>query len=214
MFNVVKVWKKCCLECVNTLRQRQNVRHFAEHIYKCIFLNENVYTSIEISLKFVLKCSINNIPALGQIMAWRRPGDKPLSEPMTVGLLTHLCVAQSLWVKWCSCNALVSTVLYVTFMAVLRVMMTSSNGNIFHVTGPLCGKFTGHQVIPLTTKASDVKLWLFLWSTPEQTVGKQSRCHWFETPARSLWRHCNGTPFYLLPSCMFVYREHYPPGDV
>ena len=122
--------------------------------------------------------------------------------------------AQSLWVKWCSCNALVSTVLYVTFMDVLRVMMTSSNGNIFHVTGPLCGKFTGHRVIPLTTKASDVKLWLFLWSTPEQTVGKQSRCHWFETPARSLWRHCNGTPFYLLPSCMFVYREHYPPGDV
>ena len=29
-------------------------------------------------------------------------------------------------------------------------MMTSSNGNIFRVTGLLCGEFTGHQWIPLT----------------------------------------------------------------
>ena len=34
----------------------------------------------------------HNIPALVQIMAWRRPGDKPLSEPMMVSLLTHICV--------------------------------------------------------------------------------------------------------------------------
>ena len=39
-------------------------------------------------------------------------------------------------------------------------MMTSSNGNIFHVTGPLCGDFTGDRWIPLT-KASDAKLWCF-----------------------------------------------------
>ena len=45
-------------------------------------------------------------------------------------------------------------------------MMTSSNGNIFRVTGPLCGEFTGHRWIPLT-KASDAKLWCFLWSAPE-----------------------------------------------
>ena len=42
-------------------------------------------------------------------------------------------------------------------------MMTSSNENIFRVTGPLCGKFTGHRWIPLT-KASDAGLWCFLWS--------------------------------------------------
>ena len=48
-------------------------------------------------------------------------------------------------------------------------MMTSSNGNIFRVTGPLWGEFTGHQWIPLT-KASDVELWCFLWSAPEQTL--------------------------------------------
>ena len=44
-------------------------------------------------------------------------------------------------------------------------MMTSSNGNIFRVTGPLCGEFTGHRWIP-RTKASDAELWCFLWSAP------------------------------------------------
>ena len=47
-----------------------------------IFLNENCYTSIQISLKFIPKAPGENIPAFVQIMAWRRPGDKPLSTPM------------------------------------------------------------------------------------------------------------------------------------
>ena len=83
----------------NTLRPRQNGRHFPDDIFKCIFLNENVWFSIKISLKFVPKDPINNMPALVQIMAWRRPGDKPLSEPMTVSLLTHICVTRPQWVK-------------------------------------------------------------------------------------------------------------------
>ena len=57
---------------------------FPDDIFKCIFLKENVLISIKISLKFVPKGQINNIPALVSIMAWRRPGDKPLSEPMVV----------------------------------------------------------------------------------------------------------------------------------
>ena len=81
----------------NTLRSRQYGRHFAADIFKCIFLNENVSIAIKISLKFVPKGPIYNIPALVQIMAWRRPGDKPLSEPMMVSLPTHLCVTRSLW---------------------------------------------------------------------------------------------------------------------
>ena len=56
--------------------------HFADNIFKCIFLNENVWFVIKISLKFAPEGIINNIPALVQMMAWRRPGDKPLSEPM------------------------------------------------------------------------------------------------------------------------------------
>ena len=64
-----------------------------------IFLNENVRISIKISLKFVPKGPINNNPALVQIMAWRRPGDKPLSESMMIILLTHICVTRPQWVN-------------------------------------------------------------------------------------------------------------------
>ena len=61
-------------------------------------------------------------------------------------------------------------------------MMTSSNGNIFRVTGPLCGEFTGHRWIPLA-KASDTELWCYLWLS----------WGWlYETPSCPLWLHCNG----------------------
>ena len=49
------------------------------------------------------------------------------------------------------------------------LIMTSSNGNIFRVTGHLCGKFTGHRWIS-HTKASDAELWCLLWSVPEWTI--------------------------------------------
>ena len=58
-------------------------------------------------------------------------------------------------------------------------MMTLSNVNIFRVTGPLCGEFTGHRWIPLT-KASYAELWCFLRSAPEQTAEH----------AGDLRRHC------------------------
>ena len=60
------------------------------------FLHENVSIPIKISLKFVPEGPINNIPALVEIMAWRRPGDKPLSEPMVFSLLTHIYVSLGL----------------------------------------------------------------------------------------------------------------------
>ena len=84
---------------INTLRPRQNGRHFADDIFKCIFSNENAWISLKFSLKFVPKGPINNNPALVQIMAWRRSGDKPLSEPMMIGLPTHICVTRPQWVK-------------------------------------------------------------------------------------------------------------------
>ena len=83
----------------NTLRPRQNGRHFADDIFKCIFLNENVWISIKVSLKFVPNGLINNMPALVQIMAWRRSGDKSLSESMMLSLPTHICVPRPQWVK-------------------------------------------------------------------------------------------------------------------
>ena len=61
-----------------------NGRHFPDVIFKCIFCSQNVYVSITISLNFVPMISVNNIPVFVHIMAWCRPGDKPLSEPMMV----------------------------------------------------------------------------------------------------------------------------------
>ena len=81
----------------NTMRLRQNGRHFADDIFKSIFLNENVRILFSISLKLVPKGPNNNNPALVQIMAWCWPGDKSLPEPMVVRLPTHICVTQ--WVN-------------------------------------------------------------------------------------------------------------------
>ena len=84
---------------VNTLRPRQNGRHFPDGTIRRIFLSENVLTSLQNPVKCVSTVRINNKPALVQIMAWRRPGDKPLSEPMMVNLLTHICVTRPQWVN-------------------------------------------------------------------------------------------------------------------
>ena len=80
-----------------TYWERQNGHHFTD-ILKCIFLNENVWISLKISIKFVPRGPINNIPALVQIMAWHRWGDKPLSEPMVLNLLAHLSVTLPRWI--------------------------------------------------------------------------------------------------------------------
>ena len=69
---------------INTLRQWQTGRHFADNIFKHIFLNENVGISIQISPKFFPKGPIYNNPALLQIMAWCQTSNKPLSKPMMV----------------------------------------------------------------------------------------------------------------------------------
>ena len=92
-------------ESINTLRPRQNGRHYPDEIFKCIFLNENAWISIKISLKSVPDGLINNIPALVQIMAWRRQGDKPLFEPVMARLPTHICVTRPQWVN----NLIVTT---------------------------------------------------------------------------------------------------------
>ena len=81
---------------INTLRPRQNGRHFADNIFKCIFLNQNTSISVNISLKLVPEGRINNIPALVQIMAWCWQGDKPLSEPMMISLLTYIYASPGL----------------------------------------------------------------------------------------------------------------------
>ena len=84
---------------VNTLTLRKNGCHSPDEIFNWIFLNENVWILIGISSKFVPGCPINNNPTLVQIMAWRRPGDKPLFEPVMVNLLMHICVTRPQGIK-------------------------------------------------------------------------------------------------------------------
>ena len=98
------LWGSCGVNEVfgrvlHTLRPRQDGRHFPDDIFKCIFLNENVWIPTLISPKFVPRGPINNNPSLVQIKAWRRPGDKPLSEPMMVSVLTHICVMRPQWIN-------------------------------------------------------------------------------------------------------------------
>ena len=81
----------CVIMNITPLRPRPNGRYFADDI-----LNEKV--SLKISLKIVPMVRISNIPALVQIMAWCRPGDKPLSESMMISLPTHICVNRPQWV--------------------------------------------------------------------------------------------------------------------
>ena len=69
-------------------------------------------------------------------------------------------------------------------------IMTSSNGNIFRVTGPLCGEFTGPGEFPTqrpVTRSFDVFFDLRL----NKRLSKQPWGWWFETPSWSLWRHYN-----------------------
>ena len=83
-------WSCGCDVCkliFNTLRLRQYSRHFADDVFICIFLDENVWILLKISLKFVPKGPIY------------RPGYKPLSEPMMVSLLTNICIPRPQWVK-------------------------------------------------------------------------------------------------------------------
>ena len=72
-------------------------------------------------------------------------------------------------------------------------MMTSSNGNIFRVTGPLCGEFTGPGEVPTqrpVTRSFDVFFDLRL----NKRLSKEPWGWWFETPSWSLWRQCNEWP--------------------
>ena len=82
----------------NTLVPKQNGRHFLDDISKGIYWMKTHTFRLRFHWR-LFKNPINNIPALVQIMTWRRPGNKPLSEPMMVNVLTHICITRPQWVK-------------------------------------------------------------------------------------------------------------------
>ena len=79
----------------------------------------------------------------------------------------------------------------------------NGNGNIFRVTGPLCGEFTGHGEFPAqrpVTRSCDV----FFDLRPTKRLNKQPWGWWFETPSWSLWRQCNDTASHMLAVDMWL----------
>ena len=222
-------------------------------------MNENVRISIEISLKFVPKGPINNIPTLVQIMAWRQPGGKPLSEPMMVRLSAHIWVTLSQWGNRSDMDAIIPgykillnsiyriicwgsywiilvawkfvgshlsrrwelilgidaillehsgyrhtpcwlystrmpqesrNAAFISWYSQLSNMMTSSNGNIFRVTGPLCGNSPVTGEFPAqrpVTRSFEVFFELRL----NKRLSKQSWGWWFEKSSHLSWRHSN-----------------------
>ena len=94
-------------------------------------------------------------------------------------------------------------------------MMTSSNGNIFRVTGPLYGEFTGHRWIPITQKPATHSLNVVFFLRLNKRLNKQSRGWWLGTPSSPLWRHCNdlrqwheSTMLVTLPSTeQYIYSQ-------
>ena len=69
-------------------------------------------------------------------------------------------------------------------------MKTSSNGNIFRVTGPMWGESAGHPWIPLSKPVSR-SFGVFFDQRLNKRLSKQPRGRWFKLPWRSCWRHCN-----------------------
>ena len=111
---------------------REKLPPFSGRLFKCIFLNENVYISIEISLEFVLKGSINNIPILAQIMAWRRPDVTLSSEPMMVRSPTHICVIRPQWVNGpgpTECPKLAAKFICVMIISIMFVLTRRHRAN-------------------------------------------------------------------------------------
>ena len=145
----------------------QNGWHFADNIFKCIFLEENLCH------KF-LECFPDGIIDKKSTLAWWHQAIT--STKIDWGLACYVGTL-GLNVLIVSEGRFVSNMTCLQWRAYeprrkpspeIVCMMTSSNGNISCVTGPLClcGEFTGNRWIP-PTKASGAELWYFLWSTPE-----------------------------------------------
>ena len=111
-------------------------------ISRCIFLNENLWVPIKISLTFVPKGPINNISALVQIMTCRRPGDK---HYLNQWWLVHRRIYASLGL-----NELMLKVITVYFSAMISISihdiiaLITRRSILLQITGKIrvnCGCF-------------------------------------------------------------------------
>ena len=175
-----KVNPYLCLHVINTLRLRQNGQHFADDTLKRIFFNENVWISIIISLMFVPKGLIYNIPALVQIMAWCRPGDKPLSEAMMIYLLTHICVT---WPQWVNSEKVWTIKLLIWIYSIPRKDGLSMR-KLLNVLDKMCPIF----MLPVMQFGTDASITL-LGTWQKLTNSHLCNSHWKLCPNPPKWWH-------------------------
>ena len=118
----------------------------------------------------ICECSARGtVPDDWQQYHWRRSVQSPRTtsymmsgELEVINYAYHWFIGRN--IQPClHCISLFNSALWCALLVSNIIMMKSSNGNIFRVTGHLCGEFTGLRWIP-HTKASDAELWCFLWS--------------------------------------------------
>ena len=116
---------------------------------------------------------------------WMPSGNKPLPEPMCIRIYCHhMTSLDHSALRTVGMTAHLVPLNCRDFRAIsspILCKITSSNGNVFRINGPLWGESFGHRRIPLT-KASDAELDVFFDLRLNKRLSKQSRCRWFETP--------------------------------
>ena len=101
---IVPQWIPHTITSVNMHRTlthwgRDTKTDISQTAFSNAIFDEIVGISINISLKCIFKGQINNIPTMVQIMVLRRPRDKPLSEPLMLSFLPHICVTRTQWIN-------------------------------------------------------------------------------------------------------------------
>ena len=120
---------------INTLRPRRNEQHFADDIFK-----RKLFSSMKM-FEFRLKFHWSLFPRVQltifqhwvQVMAWRRIGDKPLSEPKMVRSTTHICVTRPQWVKTWNLIARTRMNGCLIFTLALHIMGCKMSAFIFYI---------------------------------------------------------------------------------
>ena len=138
----------------------------------------------------VRNCGISSVSALGMQYSYAMPSLYfPHDFQSMIARPAVRTVRPS--VTLVSVSVLANTEAFtVRHVSTLYAIMTSSNGNIFRVTDPLCGEFTGHRWIPRKGLWRGALMFSLICALNKR-LSKQSWGRWFEMPTRSLWRHCN-----------------------
>ena len=123
----------------------------------------------------------------------------PVTGNFDVSFVPVVCMLVEKPVVFCRPNVRVDRQWCFTTMVLLPLhMMTSSNGNIFRVTGLLCGEFTGPGEFPAQRPVTR-SFGVFFDMRLNKRLSKQPSGWWFETPSWSSWRQCNECLTYCQP---------------